>query len=518
MTSSVPLRPFGKGLVWAPTGSEASAFDKMTIAEMGISERSLMECAGRSAAHVLQELFPRGDVAVVLGSGNNGGDGLVLARTLQAWGRKTKLFIPGKFPRMSGLDHGWHLQIDETEFSFGNVSVIVDAILGTGVKGKPRQKQAEAIRAINHSGCPVFSLDIPSGLDGDTGRPLGAVVSADVTVAFGWPKLGSLLKEGRTKSGRLIATEIGFPPASQANFSAAIATPHWAMRTRPTRRDDSHKNTVGSLLLVAGQAGMAGAAVLSAKAALRGGLGQIRIVSDSSNRGIIQSTVPEAIFLASDYPEQITNAVDKSDAIAIGPGLGCSAENGRLLNLICGCPGDIPLVLDADGLNMATKGMGPTIEEWTSKREVLLTPHLGEMVRISGVTAHDIDSDRLGVTKSFAEATGATVLLKGLPSMVVPPKGTALLDSMGSSDLAAAGMGDLLTGFAGALLAQGLKPACAGALSLYMVGRAAVNTGLGPSLIPTDILPKLAEVWQEEGSGETDLDLPFVVFDQDVPR
>ena len=175
-------------------------------------------------------------------------------------------------------------------------------------------------------------------------------------------------------------------------------------------------------------------------------------------------------------------------------------------------------MLEADGLNMATKGMGPTIEEWTSKREVLLTPHLGEMVRISGVTFHDIDSDRLGVTKSFAEATGATVLLKGLPSMVVPPKGTALLDSMGSSDLAAAGMGDLLTGFAGALLAQGLKPACAGALSLYMVGRAAVNTGLGPSLIPTDILPKLAEVWQEEGSGETDLDLPFVVFDQDVPR
>ncbi len=516
MTDGLALRPFAKGLVWAPTGSEASAFDKMAIAEMGVSEKSLMECAGRSAAHVLEKIFPRGGVTVVVGSGNNGGDGLILARTLKAWGREVKVFFVGKPPMRSGLDHGWPLEIDDAGFSCDTSSVIVDAILGTGVKGEPRQEQAEVIRAINNCECPVFSLDLPSGLDGDTGKSLGAVVSADITVAFGWPKLGSLIQGGRTQSGRLIATEVGFPPAI---FDTAIVTPQWAMGVRPIRKVDTHKNAVGSLLLVAGQPGMAGAAVLSAKAALRAGLGQIRVVSQRQNRSIIQSTVPEAIFLASDDTEQVRNAVMKSDAIAIGPGLGCSPQNGSLLELLCECPRDIPVVLDADGLNMVAQGMGPSIKEWTSTgREVLLTPHIGEMTRLSGLTSNDIELDRLGLAKSFAETTGATVLLKGLPSVVVPPTGTALVDSMASSDLASAGIGDVLTGFAGGLLAQGLKSDCAGALSLYMVGRAATKTGLGPTLIPTDILLELPNVWKEEGHGETDLDLPFVIFDQDAPR
>ncbi|SVB75439.1 uncharacterized protein METZ01_LOCUS228293, partial [marine metagenome] len=266
------------------------------------------------------------------------------------------------------------------------------------------------------------------------------------------------------------------------------------------------------------QAGMAGAAVLAAQAALRGGVGQLRIVSDRENRAIIQGAVPEAIFLSLDDPQEIRNAAINSDALAVGPGLGCSSEKGSLLGLLCGCIAGTPIVLDADGLNMAARGIGPTIEEWTSQGRVLLTPHLGEMTRLLGVSPEVVDSDRLVVTKEFSERTGATVLLKGLPSIIVPPVGPALVDSVASSDLASAGIGDLLTGFAGALLAQGLESDQAGALALYMVGRAALRIDLGPSMTPTDILLELPEVWKEQGEGESDLDLPFVTFDQDPPR
>ncbi len=518
MTPCLPLRPFGKSVVWSPTGSEASAFDRMAIIESGVSERSLMESAGRSAAQILDKIFPKGEITIVVGSGNNGGDGIILGRTLQAWGRKTKMVGVGKHQLDSGLGNGWPMEIGDPEPVFDSSSLIVDAILGTGMVGKPRKEQSKAIQFINRSECPVLSLDVPSGLNSDNGKALGEVISADVTIAFGWPKLGTLLQGGRSQSGRLIAIEIGFPPPGPASFGAAVVTPEWALERRPIRKYDSHKNSVGSLLLVAGQAGMAGAAVLSARGSLRGGLGQLRIVSDKSNRTIIQSAVPEAIFVSSDDYEEIKYAVSKSDALAIGPGLGCSSQVGCLLEMLCECGGSPPVLLDADGLNMATAGTGPRIKDWTFERNVLLTPHLGEMARLSSLSPEFIGSDRLVVTKEFAEKTGATVLLKGLPSVVVPPVGTVLLDSMASSDLASAGMGDLLTGFIGALLAQGLQSDVAGALGLYMVGRAAARTELGPSLIPTDILPELPEVWKEQGGQKSDLDLPFVVFDQDAPR
>tara|TARA_B110000438_G_C15790866_1_gene640626 strand:- start:268 stop:1812 length:1545 start_codon:yes stop_codon:yes gene_type:complete len=514
----VPLRPFGKSVVWAPTGPEASAFDKLAIFEMEVPERSLMESAGRSAAQLLEKLFPTGEVTVVVGSGNNGGDGLILARTLQSWGRETKVVGVGEHLLDSRLGNGWPMEIGGTETFSSSPSLIVDAILGTGMVGKPRKEQSKAIQSINRSECPVLSLDVPSGLNSDNGKALGEIISADVTIAFGWPKLGTLLQEGRGQVGRLIAIEIGLPPPGPASFGATVVTPGWALGAKPIRRYDSHKNSVGSLLLVAGQAGMAGAAVLSAKGALRGGLGQLRIISDKGNRAVIQSAVPEAIFISFDDYEAIKYAISKSDALAIGPGLGCSSQVGSLLKMLCECEDNPPVLLDADGLNLATDGNGPTIKDWTFERNVLLTPHLGEMARLSSLSPEFIESDRIVVTREFAEKNGATVLLKGLPSVVVPPLGTVLVDSMASSDLASAGMGDLLTGFIGALLAQGLQCDVAGALGLYMIGRAAARTELGPCLVPTDILPELPEVWKEQSDGENNLGLPFVIFDQDAPR
>ena len=532
-----PVRPFGGTRVWAPTGTEAAAFDRMAIDERGIPQVTLMECAGRSAAQVLDRLFPQGEVVALIGAGNNGGDGLVLLRTLRSWGRPVNAVLVADRPQDDPLLHGWDLPIlsDDGEdgrssgpgdgvgeegpldAALAGAAVVVDAILGTGIRGAPRARQARAIQAINRSRRPVLALDAPSGLDADTGRMEGEAVSAQVTVSLGWPKLGTLLQPGRAKVGRLIAVEIGFPPAGESAFGAAAVTPAWAAERRPSREPDTHKNRVGALLLVAGRSGMAGAAIMAARSALRAGIGLLRIASAADNREIIQGSVPEAVFVPGDDQEAVREAAGASHAVAAGPGLGDGAETVALLEVVREATVGRPTVLDADALNLAASGESPGVADWSAGRDVLVTPHLGEMRRLSGLPGETIEQDRIAAARAYAAQSGATVLLKGLPSVVVPPEGTCWVDTMGTSDLAAGGMGDVLAGVAGALLAQGSAPDVAGALALYMTGRAAVRADKGPSLTPSDVIEELPPVW-EEGPGETDLDLPFVLFDQDAAR
>ena len=329
--SSTPLRPFARSRVWAPTAKEAAAFDRTAIERQGVPRSALMECAGRSAAEILDRLVPQGEVLALIGGGNNGGDGLVLLRTLHAWGRPVRAVL------VADRDHedllrGWQIPF-ETDDGLGHdsgdldtvfraASVIVDGILGTGISGAPRDRQARAIRAINRAERPVFALDTPSGVDGDTGQIAGEAVNADVTIAFGWPKLGTLLQPGRSRVGRLIAVEIGFPPVPERGFGAVATTPAWAAENWPRREPDAHKNSVGALLLVAGCPGMAGAAVMAARAALRAGVGLLRVVSSSENRSIIQESVPEAIFVPAEDVDKVRDAAAASQAVGAGPGLG----------------------------------------------------------------------------------------------------------------------------------------------------------------------------------------------------
>ncbi|HIF06175.1 MAG TPA: NAD(P)H-hydrate dehydratase [Gemmatimonadetes bacterium] len=525
--STTPLRPYGAQRVWAPTATEAAAFDRAVIEHQGVPQAALMECAGRSAAEILVRLFPHGEVVALIGAGNNGGDGLVMLRTLKAWGRPVRAVLVADRDSENFL-RGWQIRLEkddglgsgegDLDAVLRGASVLVDAILGTGIRGAPRERQARAIRAINKSDRPVVALDTPSGVCGDTGRVAGEAVDAEVTVAFGWPKLGTLLQPGRSRVGRLIAVEIGFPPVPDSGFGAAVATPAWAAETRPRRQPDAHKNSVGTLLLVAGRPGMAGAAVMAARAALRSGVGLLRVVSSSENRSIIQGSVPEAIFVSAEDIEAVREAAAASQALAVGPGLGTEAEAAELLRRVLQLSGGLPTVLDADALNLASSGDGPGVAEWAAERPTLVTPHLGEMKRLTGLDGEVIQQDRLGAARDLASRTGAAVLLKGLPSIVMLPDGTCLVDSMGSSDLAVGGMGDVLTGVSGALLAQGLSPAESGALGLYTTGRAASRAALGPSLTPSDVIEQLPTVWSEEGPGESDLDHPFVIFDQDPAR
>lgn len=510
-----PIRPFGHVDVYAPTGSQAQAFDQRAIQQYAIPGSSLMEAAGRSAASVVQECCPTGRVWVFAGSGNNGGDAVVVARTLAAWGRSVRLVRVGSSLK-SELAHGWDVEVaDSGVATLHSDDVVIDGMLGTGLTGAPRPEVRQWIDRINGSGASVFGLDVPSGINADDGSVPGAAVRAHVTVAFGWPKLGCLLHPARAYAGRVIAVEIGFPPL-ETEFPARLVTPGWFGRERPPRDAVTHKNRVGALLVVAGRSGMAGAAIIAVRSALRAGVGLVRVASVGANRTILQEAVPEAVFVDALDVREVGAALVASDAALVGPGLGQDAAARRVLDQVLADPGRAATALDADALNLLAEDGPDALARAARGRSILLTPHPGEMKRL--LDMDDAASPHPADARAFAERTGAVVLLKGTPSVVASPDGTLLIGTQGSSDLASAGMGDLLAGAAGAFLAQGKSPAASAGLALHLSGRAANLASAGRALIPQDVVARMPDVWREEGSGHTDLRLPFVTFDQDPPR
>lgn len=523
---SPPLRPFGGTRVLAPTGPESADFDARAIQALGVPQPVLMENAGRSAAQLLTALHPSGPVVVLVGAGNNGGDALVAARSLAAWGREvTAVLVADREP--DALLHGWDVPtVDDAtladdpvrwEAVLGPASVIVDGILGTGVRGAPRERQARAIRHLRRCGRPVLALDIPSGVDATTGAVPGDAVRADVTVAFGAPKLGTLLHPGRGWTGRLVAVEIGFPPMRAGDAAVEVVTPAWARERFPARASDTHKNAVGRLVVVAGRSGMGGAAVLAVRAAFRAGAGLVQVCSPAANRPVLQAAVPEAIFVDPGDASALEEALDAADAVAAGPGLGTDAEAEAVLDRVL-ARGRAPLVLDADALNLLARGRPTRLPGALEGRPALLTPHPGEMSRLRGTTAENLAADRVRAVRDAAADFGCAVLLKGAPSLVAMPGAPLRVDTQGSSDLAVAGMGDVLTGVAGGLLAQGVEPAAAGAVALYLTGRAAVLAGRGPGLVPGDVVRRLPDALVERAEPGTTLPMPWVVFDQDPAR
>jgi hydroxyethylthiazole kinase-like uncharacterized protein yjeF len=328
-------------------------------------------------------------------------------------------------------------------------------------------------------------------------------------VAMGAPKLGSLLHPAHAHGGRLVAVDIGFPPREGDDVAAWVSTPAWARARLPRRATDTHKKAVGSVLVVAGRPGMAGAAVLAARAAFRAGAGLVRVCSSPANREILQSAVPEAIWVDGSAAGPLREAVAASDAVGVGPGLGTDEDAWTLLGHVLAAE-PRKLVFDADALNMASAGRFD-LAAAARGRPVVITPHPGEMARLLGAGS----SDPATTARSAAVRFGCAVLLKGAPSIVADPEGSLRIDTQSSSDLAVAGMGDALTGVSTALLAQGLAPAEAGSVALYLTGRAARIAGRGASLVPSDVIRHLGDALTERAEARTDLDLPFVTFDAD---
>lgn len=479
--------------VWAPTASEMAALDRSAVERGLTSERTLIEAAGRELAYRTAESWPEGPVCGLVGSGHNGADTMVALRTLAAWGRDVRAVQGGSGPPDPDVRAGWPIELESPE-SFAATppigGVLVDGLLGTGASGAPRPPQAELIERANSIGLPIIAADLPSGADSTTGVVPGACIRADLTVCFGWPKLGLLRYPARGFAGRVEAVEIGFPPPDPMP-GARIITARWVRDLLRPRRPDGHKGTSGYLLLAAGSRGMAGAAVLAGRAAYRSGAGIVRVLGDPDNRNIVQRAVPGAIYMpwTADGDDAgvpgLADQVAWSHALAIGPGLGQAAGRRALLDALLERRGERPAVIDADGLNLYTDEPAALADRLTSAD--VITPHPGEFERLLGRPTGD---DPAADAREAAERFGCVVVLKGNPTAAASPAGSVRVAVTGGPAFAVGGTGDVLTGAIGAALAAGYEALDAATIALLLTGLAARRTGFGDIGMVAEDIPE----------------------------
>lgn len=507
-TRSDPPPPFFvRGRIPVLTADEMRAWDRRAIDATGVPERVLMETAGRAVAAAIQRLHPQGRVLVACGSGNNGGDGLVAARTLRAWGREVRVLAAGSRPPDPALAHGWEMEtveIGAMESAVAAAEVLVDALLGTGSTGAPRDPYDRVIRAMNAAGRPIVAVDGPSGLDFTTSAAAGEVVHAATTVTFGAPKRGLLLFPGRQHAGRIVCVEIGFDPL--AAFGAELITHGWAMDHLPPVPPNAHKGQMGRVVIVAGRTGMAGASLLAGMGALRAGAGMAVLVAPEANRVIIQSAIPEALY--EDRASVDDDVFAKADAIVAGPGMGTDDEALELLRTIARAA-ECPLLLDADATTLLAQNADLRRE---IVQPLLITPHPGEAARLLGRAVKDITADPFSAAAELAEKFECAVLLKGAPSLVATADQSTLVSVGGHSGIATGGMGDTLSGVTGAFLALRHDPRIAAGLGLWYCGRAAELAGRARGLLPRDVAEALPDALLESPTGDG-LGIPGVTLD-----
>lgn len=484
--------------VWLPTADEMAALDRRAREAGATTERTLIETAGRGVARQIARRWPEGPVVGLLGSGHNGADALVALRTLQAWGRDVRAVVCGSSRPEPDVTAGHEIRMLDRDAFPGvgaGASVLVDGLLGTGVRGAPREPQAAVIRAANELAAPVVAVDGPSGIDFTTGNVPGDCVRADLTVALGWPNLGLVRFPGRRFCGDVVAVEIGFPPAGGEEFGARAVTAGWVRELLVGRAPDAHKGDAGYLALVAGQEGMAGASVLAARSAARGGAGIVRVVGAPGNRVVVQTAVPDAVFSGWDDEGAVREAVEWADALVVGPGLGRGAERRELVERVLSLRGERPVLLDADGLTVWEGALEPLADALDGN--ALLTPHPGELARLLEVPVAEILEDPLDRARAAASATGATVLLKGSPSVVAAQEGPVRIAATAGPEVASGGSGDVLSGLAGAYLAAGLSPADAGSAALLLSGVAASRSPVPEGHLASDVPDRLPGVRAE---------------------
>ena len=481
------------------TGEQMARIDRRAI-EDGTLGSDLMEAAGRGVSDVLEDLIDgyRGRrIAILCGKGNNGGDGFVVARLASEKGASVDTFLLGSEGDVSGdarlnLDRSRAagLHVEEVTTSEGLEGVrralcgahaAVDALLGTGISGGARGATGEAIGLL--SGCPgpIVAVDVPSGLDASTGRVDGPCAAATCTVTFGLPKVGQFFHPGRGLCGRLHLVDIGLPPAAvQAEKVATrLISPAGGCGLLPLRAPDSHKGDCGRVILIAGSVGLTGAATLAARAALRIGAGLVTVGIPESLNDVLEVKLTEA--MTRPLPEvrkarclslrargEIRRLLANADCCVIGPGLGTHRETAELIRRIIedvACP----MVLDADALNALT-GQAGRLRALAGP--VVVTPHPGEFARLTDDAPGDVAADPLACAQRLAETTGATVVLKGAPTVVATPEGGRFVNPSGNAGMATGGTGDVLAGTIAGLIAQGLVPSNAASLGVYIHGLA----------------------------------------------
>lgn len=513
------------------TPDEMRQMDRAAAERYGVSGLVLMENAGAAVARAAFRVAvgagrrrglgahePR--VCIFAGRGNNGGDGFVAARHLAGCGARVGVYVLGDPSRVAGdarvnLDAMLKSGIravslsDEAAWTLARADLAkadaaIDAILGTGARGAPSPEAARAISLMNELPVPVVAVDIPSGVDAGTGATPGACVVAHTTVTLALAKTGLLTYPGAACVGRLIIDGIGMPAAlvESSAIQTSLITPDDVRAALPARRPDAHKGDFGRLLIVAGSAGMSGAASLAAMGALRSGAGLVHLSVPAEVAVEVSARHAEVMVhdrAAERAPEAAASAVlemaAQCQAVVAGPGMSCSEDASAIVEaLIANCR--VPLVLDADAVNVMAgrpEALGRALAE------VVLTPHPGELGRLLGVGADEINRDRLGWARRASEETGATVVLKGARTVVADARGQAYVNPTGNPGMATAGVGDVLAGVAGSLRAQGLGGLAAGRCAAYIHGLAgdlaARERGID-GIIAGDVLEHLPEAFR----------------------
>ena len=471
------------------------AADTAAIEDWGVPGRLLMETAGREAARAIAERFPvdGARVTVLVGTGNNGGDGLVVARVLAGLGAHVRAVVlpedgtPDRNANLALLDRLATAddRVEVVHFEgLGDVAdapadLVVDALLGIGVRGDLREPAAALCAWMDRQPAPVVALDVPSGLDATTGRAADGTPRAALTVAFGAVKSGLLLGDGPRFAGEVVTVEIGIPESEVRGRASAWRVPAaLAGRMLPTRAADAHKYSAGRVLAVVGSRRFTGAAVLATGAAYRAGAGAVVAVVPASARDAVDRAHAEVMTVAAPETDAggladaawdaIREHAASADAVVVGCGLGRDAATLALVRQVV-AEVLAPVVLDADGL-AAFAGDADALAERDGP--LILTPHLGELRRLLGDDAFE-PADRLSTAQACAAQWDATLVLKGMPSVVGVPAGRPLLGPPGVPALATAGTGDTLAGAIAGLLAQGLAPADAAVCGLWLGATAA---------------------------------------------
>jgi len=475
--------------------AQAAELDRLAIEEAGISGRELMERAGAAAFAALRRRWPRARrLAVFCGGGNNGGDGYVVARLAQEAGLDVRILQLAAVERLGPdarqvADAAVAAGIPAESYSgqpLAEFDLVVDGMLGTGLSGPVRGRWAEAIEAIGASALPVVALDLPSGLQADTGAVEGAALNAALTVTFIALKQGLFTGEGPARCGTLCHDALGVPEALFAQISPSAQRIDLARLTPllPPRRRDAHKGHFGHLLVVGGDHGASGAARMAAEAAARVGAGLVSVATRPAHAAAMAAARPELMCHGVKGPADLHPLLERADVVAVGPGLGRDPWGRALLAFLL----DVhqPLVLDADALTLLAAD--PLYRDnW------VLTPHPGEAARLLGLRVSEIQRDRFTALAGIEASYGGTVVLKGVGTLVLGPSGEATLCSDGNPGMASGGMGDVLTGIIAGLAAQGLPLELAARLGVTLhaaAGDRAAQEG-ERGMLATDLLPHL---------------------------
>jgi hydroxyethylthiazole kinase-like uncharacterized protein yjeF len=464
--------------------------DRIAMEEYGLGDGVLMERAGAAAFAFLRRRWPGANrVVVACGRGNNGGDGYVLARLAREAGLEVEVLAVAGSPAGGDAarahDRARDAGVAITDFAeavLADADVIVDAVLGTGVGRTVAGEWAQALAAIGRASAPVLALDLPSGLHGDSGRVLGTAVEADATMSFIGLKAGLFTGEGPDHAGQILFDGLGVPEAVYRLEPYVLRITQDSLDgVLPRRRRNSHKGSFGTVLVVGGGPGMPGAACLAAEAAYRVGAGRVLLATHASHAPYINAMHPELIVHDLGEPARLQDLARAADVIAIGPGLGQSPWAQQVFSHAL--ESNRPKVVDADGLNLLSREPGQR-DDW------ILTPHPGEAARLLATDTGSIQEDRYASAQALVQAYGGVAVLKGAGTVVAAADGLSVCDR-GGPVLASAGTGDVLTGAVAGLLAQGVDPAQAARMAVWvhacageMLAAGGERGGLARELLP----------------------------------